>query len=83
VPSTPIAKIRFPDGDVEYRTTRSALEVGARIRSRGVVWRVTGYDGSTVLVVRDESISVAPSIDQALPYPLGVEPPTIEILAVA
>jgi len=40
---TPILLLRFPDGDVEYRSTRGELSVGAVIRSRGAKWRVREY----------------------------------------
>lgn len=83
MPGTPVVRIRFPDGEIEYRTTRGQLEVGTRINSRGVIWRVTGYDRHTVLVERADAPRAAPPIGETLPLPLGVEPPTVEILTVA
>ena len=35
MPDTPIILLRFPDGDVEYRSTGGELPVGVLVRSRG------------------------------------------------
>jgi hypothetical protein len=86
VPTTPIRRVRFPDGDVEYRSTRGELAVGMLLRSRGVLWRVTGYDGDTVIVVQasaDEEPGFPPGIDETLPYPLGIEAPVFEVMSEA
>jgi hypothetical protein len=83
MPQTPIHRVRFPDGDVEYRSTRGDLTVGSVISSRGVRWRVVGYDGATVLVERAGPGPSSAGIDETLPYPLGVEPPRIDVMTVA
>jgi len=84
---TPILLLRFPDGDVEYRSTRGELSVGAVIRSRGAMWRVREY-------VRDAALlepADPPAVDGAptprgltvVPTGLGEEPLTVEILTAA
>ena len=45
-----IRKLRFPDGDSEYRTTEADLKVGTIIRSRGTNWVIASVtDGLAVL----------------------------------
>jgi hypothetical protein len=39
----PILILRFPDGDVEHRTTQGELPIGALVRARGTTWRVKSY----------------------------------------
>ena len=48
--STPILTLRFPDGEVEHRTTESELPLGVLVRARGVLWRVAGYERSAVIL---------------------------------
>ena len=84
MPTTPIRRIRFPDGDVEYRTTRGELPLGTVLVSRGVHWRVVRYDGETALVaLADARGSRARTGSAAAPSPLGPEPPTLEVMTSA
>ena len=88
IPTTPILLLRFPDGDVEYRTTRGELPIGALIRSRGTTWRVRRYEGGTAFLEAAEDgdgaggagASAGPGV---LPFTLGDEPLTVEVLAEA
>jgi hypothetical protein len=41
--STAILILRFPDGDIEHRTTQRELPIGALVRARGTTWRVKSY----------------------------------------
>ena len=87
IPTTPILLLRFPDGDVEYRTTRGELPLGALIRSRGPTWRIRRYDGETAFLEPAEDGTGAASAAGAsggagvLPLTLGDEPLTVEVLA--
>ena len=78
IPSTPIILLRFPDGEVEWRSTRGELPIGTLVRSRGALWRVRAYDGEAVLL---EEASVE---DQFMhgpvvkPSPLGDQPTLLE-----
>ena len=40
--------LRFPDGDVEYRSTLADVVEGTRVRARGTSWRVRSINGLTV-----------------------------------
>ena len=40
--------LRFPDGDVEYRSTLADIVEGTRVRARGTSWRVRSINGLTV-----------------------------------
>jgi len=83
---TRILLLRFPDGDVEYRSTVE-LPVGTVIRSRGTVWRVREYVRNAAVL---EAVDM-PAVDGAptpsgltiVPTGLGEEPLTVEILAAA
>lgn len=85
MPDTPILILRFPDGDVEWRSTRGELPVGALVRSRGTTWRVRHYDGGTAFLEAAEDgggaggagASAGPGV---LPLTLGDEPLTVEVL---
>ncbi|HEX5701411.1 MAG TPA: hypothetical protein VFX77_12245 [Rubrobacter sp.] len=80
MPDTPILILRFPDGQVEWRSSAGELSVGTLVRARGALWRVRQSDGKTVVL--DE----APPEDQAKhgptmkPSPLGDEPFLLETI---
>ena len=84
---TPILTLRFPDGDVEHRSTRGELTLGAVIRARGALWRVREYLGQTVLLEPAEPLPVdgapTPSAPTVIPTGLGDDPLTVEILSAA
>ena len=82
IPTTPILLLRFPDGDVEYRSTRGELPLGAQIRARGAEWRIARYDGATAfLEVLQEDAAGAPGGPTLSPIGLDAAPLTLEILA--
>jgi hypothetical protein len=75
--------LRFPDGEVEYRSTRGELPVGTLVRARGALWRVRSFSGRAALLESAEQ----PDSDSAaggpvvIPTPLGDQPLTLEILS--
>ena len=77
--------MRFPDGDVEYRSTRGELPVGTQVRSRGSVWRVREFSGSAAILEPVESEDLAGPAGGSVitPGPLGDKPLTFEILTEA
>jgi hypothetical protein len=78
--STQILLLRFPDGDVEWRTSQAELPVGTLVRSRGALWRVSTYDGTTVSLVAasaEDNIQHGPVVK---PSPLGDEPFLMETI---
>jgi hypothetical protein len=80
IPSTPIILLRFPDGDVEWRSTRGELPIGTLVRSRGALWRVRAYEGEAVLL---EEASVEDQFRHGpvvKPSPLGDEPTLLETI---
>ena len=85
MPETPVLILRFPDGDVEWRTTHEALPVGAKIRARGTLWRIRGYSegGAAILEVFEVPGQGTPGSRTVKPIPIGDEPMTIEVLAAA
>jgi hypothetical protein len=77
--------LRFPDGDVEYRSAAALAEIveGSRVRARGTSWRVRSINGLTVTLeavdtVAPDGASAGPVV---IPDPLGDKPLTLEILA--
>ena len=46
IPTPPILILRFPDGAVEYRSTRGEVPIGTLVRSRGSLWRVRQHTES-------------------------------------
>jgi hypothetical protein len=76
--------LRFPDGDVEYRSTRGELPVGTLVRARGALWRVRSFSGRAALL---ESAEQPVDGDGAvggpvvIPTPLGDQPLALEILS--
>ena len=85
MPETPILILRFPDGDVEWRTTREALPVGAKVRARRTLWRIREYSegGAAILEVFEVLGQGTPGARTVNPSPIGDEPMTIGVLAAA
>lgn len=85
MPDTPILILRFPDGDVEWRSTRSELPVGAKVRARGTLWRIREYAeaGAAVLEVFEVPGQATPGNRTINPHPIGDKPMTVEVLAAA
>ena len=85
MPGTPILILRFPDGDIEYRSTQDELPIGAQIRARGCLWRIREYteSGAAILEVVEVSGQGTPGSRTVNPSPIGDEPMTIEVLAAA
>ena len=84
MPDTPILILRFPDGDVEWRSTRGELPVGAKVRARGTVWRIREYAEGGAAILESAEVPVEGAAGGALANPLGFdEPLTVEILAAA
>ena len=81
IPTTPILLLRFPDGDVEYRSTRGELPVGTRVRARGSEWRIARYQGTSAYLEPLDDASGAPGSPLATPLGLGDDPLTLEILS--
>ena len=97
-PSTAILILRFPDGDVEHRTTQGELPIGALVRARGTTWRVKSYSHESAFLEAAEARGDAAAGDGdgaagdgdgaaggpvVLPDPLGDKPLTLEILVEA
>ena len=82
IPTTPILILRFPDGDVEWRSTRGEMPVGAIVRARGVDWRVRAHVDHTVELEPVDSDGAAGPAGGPVtrPTPLGDRPLTFEIL---
>lgn len=84
IPTTPILILRFPDGDVEHRTTRGELPIGALIRARGTVWRVKEYRGQSAILESDGNDGGGtPGQPTVLPDPLGDTPLIVEVMSAA
>ena len=85
MPNTPILALRFPDGEVEYRSTRGELPIGAQVRARGRLWRVREYSesGAAILESADVPGVGTPGARTVNPSPIGDEPMTIEVLVPA
>jgi hypothetical protein len=82
MPTTPILLIRFPDGDVEYRSIRGEFPIGALIRARGVLWRVMSYRGDAVIVEpADAPLEGAPGSALIIPDALGDMPLKVDRLS--
>jgi len=85
MPTTPILALRFPDGEVEFRSTRGDLPIGAQVRARGCLWRVREYtaNGAAILESAESPGEGAAGGPVVVPGPLGDTPLTVEILAAA
>jgi hypothetical protein len=84
IADTPILTLRFPDGEVEHRSTRRELPIGALVRARGSLWRIRAHTETGAAVVEEAE----PPVDGAAPGPvvipdplLGDKPLTLEVLA--
>ncbi len=77
--------LRFPDGDVQYQSTRGELPIGSQIRARGCVWRVRAYTdtGAAILELPEVQGHGTPGNRNVNPSPIGDEPMTVEVLAEA
>ena len=75
--------LRFPDGDVEYRSTLADIVEGTQVRARGTSWRVRSINGLTVTLEAVETAAPdgASAGPVVIPDPLGDKPLTFEILA--
>jgi hypothetical protein len=81
--------LRFPDGDVEHRSTNGELPVGTLIRTRGTRWRVREVLGFVVMLEHAEA-SADSAVDGA-PTPSGPtaipaaddEPLIVEVVSAA
>jgi hypothetical protein len=80
IPTTPILMLRFPDGDVEYRTTQGELPVWALVRARGALWRVQGYVKQAAVLASFDGDG-APGQPLVRPDPLGDTPLILEIMS--
>jgi hypothetical protein len=85
MPTTPILGLRFPDGDIEYRSTRGELPIGAQVRARGCLWRVREYGENGIAILESAEVpgQGTPGSRTVNPTPIGDEPMTIEVLAAA
>ena len=80
VEGTPILLLRFPDGDVEYRSTGSALPVGVLVRSRGALWRVRAHERGTVILAEASLEDQASHGPVTAPTPIGERPVLLETI---
>jgi len=80
IPHTPILLLRFPDGDVEHRSTRGELPVGTIVRSRGTLWRITRFENDAA-ILEAAAVDGAPGGPVVSPDPLGDTPLTLEIFS--
>jgi hypothetical protein len=58
-----ITKLRFPDGDAEYRTTQVDLKVGTIIRSRGQDWVIASVTDGLAMLEWPEVVGDGASAD--------------------
>jgi hypothetical protein len=80
MPDTPIVILRFPDGEVEWRSANVQLPVGTLVRSRGALWRVRSSDDGTVVLDEaspDDQVVHGPVMK---PSPLGDESMLLETI---
>ncbi len=78
VEGTPILLLRFPDGDVEYRSTGSVLPVGVLVRSRGALWRVRAHEHGAVILAEASLEDQASHGPVTAPTPIGDRPVLLE-----
>jgi len=83
MPHTPIVLLRFPDGDVEWRSTRRELPTGVLVRSRGALWRVRDYDGDAVILEEASLEDQASHGPVTTPTPIGDRPVLLETILAA
>ena len=80
IPTTPILLLRFPDGDVEWRSTRGELPIGTLIRARGTLWRVREFNGDAAYLEEAEAQAGPVGGPPVIPDALGDTPLTVEML---
>ena len=76
-PDLKILRLRFPDGEVELRTS-AELPIGVLVRSRGALWRVSRHERGAVILepaTPEEQARFGPVVK---PTPLGDEPIILE-----
>ena len=83
IPTTPILILRFPDGDVEHRTTRGELPIGTLLRTRGALWRVRSTTGKRRSSRKPNRNRVPPGVPLITADLIGDTPLTFEILTEA
>lgn len=59
-----ITRLRFPDGDTEYRTTPTLLKVSVQVRSRGCIWAVAALSEGTAVLAALEQTSAHPMVER-------------------
>jgi hypothetical protein len=72
--------LRFPDGEVEWRSTGVELPVGTLVRSRGALWRVRSSDDGTVVLDEASPDDQAAHGPVMKPSPLGDESILLETI---
>ena len=80
MPDTPIVLLRFPDGDVEYRSTQGELPVGVLVRSRGALWRVRAHERGAVILEEASLEDQASHGPVTTPTPIGDRPVLLETI---
>ena len=80
MPGTRIALLRFPDGDVEWRSTSKELPIGVLVRSRGALWRVQAHEGGAVILKEASLEDQASHGPVTTPTPIGDRPVLLETI---
>ena len=80
MPGTPVVLLRFPDGDVEWRSTRGELPVGVLVRSRGALWRVRAHERGAVILEEASLEDQASHGPVTTPTPIGDRPVLLETI---
>ena len=80
MPDTQIILLRFPDGDVEYRSSGSELPVGVLVRSRGALWRVRAHERGAVILAEASLDDQASHGPVTAPTPIGERPVLLETI---
>ncbi|HYH61247.1 MAG TPA: hypothetical protein VD766_05225 [Solirubrobacterales bacterium] len=83
MPGTPIVLLRFPDGEIEWRSTRGELPTGVLVRSRGTLWRVRDHDGDAVILEEASLDDQASHGPVTTPTPIGDRPVLLETVLAA
>ena len=80
---TRIVLLRFPDGDVQYRSNEGELPVGVLVRSRGALWRVRASENGTVILDAASLEDQASHGPVTTPTPIGERPVLLETILAA
>lgn len=75
-----ILRLRFPDGNVEIRWTKTKLPVGVLVRSRGALWRVSEADDHSVVLEPASVEDQAQHGPVVKPTPLGEDSVFLETI---